>query len=144
MVGKGSFAKCGWYCSVPKSHLTLFDPVDCSTPGSPVLHCLPDFCSNSCSLSQWCYLTISSSATPFSFCLQSFPQWQRIECMACNLSHINKWQNACKKPYTIAQYSMCHLYKLKNAKYRFSVEVTYAGQGQCSHGWMHRGVPLYC
>ena len=26
-----------------------------------------------CPLSQWCYLTISSSATPFSFCLQSFP-----------------------------------------------------------------------
>ena len=30
-------------------------------------------CSNSCPLSQWCYLTISSSATHFSFCLQSFP-----------------------------------------------------------------------
>ena len=28
---------------------------------------------NSCPLSQWCYLTISSSAMPFSFCLQSFP-----------------------------------------------------------------------
>ena len=28
---------------------------------------------NSCPLSQWCYLTISSSATPFSFCLPSFP-----------------------------------------------------------------------
>ena len=28
---------------------------------------------DSCPLSQWCYLTISSSATPFSFCLQSFP-----------------------------------------------------------------------
>ena len=27
---------------------------------------------NSCPLSQWCYLTISSSATPF-FCLQSLP-----------------------------------------------------------------------
>ena len=27
-------------------------------------------CSNSCPLSWWCYLTISSSATPFSFCLQ--------------------------------------------------------------------------
>ena len=26
-------------------------------------------CSNSCPLSQWCYLTISSSAAPFSFCL---------------------------------------------------------------------------
>ena len=33
----------------------------------------PRICSNSCPLSQWCYLTISSSATPFSFCLQSFP-----------------------------------------------------------------------
>ena len=29
-------------------------------------------CSNSCSLSQWFYPTISSSETPFSFCLQSF------------------------------------------------------------------------
>ena len=29
--------------------------------------------SNSCPLSQWCYLTISSSATLFSFRLQSFP-----------------------------------------------------------------------
>ena len=33
----------------------------------------PGVCSNSCSLSWWHYLTISSSATPFSFCLQSFP-----------------------------------------------------------------------
>ena len=31
----------------------------------------PGLCSNSCPLSQWCYLTISSSASPFSFCLQS-------------------------------------------------------------------------
>ena len=33
----------------------------------------PGIWSNSCPLSQWCYLTTSSSATPFSFCLQSFP-----------------------------------------------------------------------
>ena len=33
----------------------------------------PGVCSNSCPLSQWCYLTISSSVTPFSFCLQFFP-----------------------------------------------------------------------
>ena len=32
----------------------------------------PEVCSNSRSLSQWCYLTILSSAAPFSFCLQSF------------------------------------------------------------------------
>ena len=30
-------------------------------------------CSNSCSLSWWCYLTISSSVIPFSSHLQSFP-----------------------------------------------------------------------
>ena len=29
--------------------------------------------SNSCPLSQWCHLTISSSVIPFSSCLQSFP-----------------------------------------------------------------------
>ena len=33
----------------------------------------PRVCSNSCPLSQWCYLTISSSAALFSFCLQSSP-----------------------------------------------------------------------
>ena len=32
----------------------------------------PGVCSNSCSLSQWCYSTISSSVAPFSFCFQSF------------------------------------------------------------------------
>ena len=33
----------------------------------------PGICSNSCPLSRWCYLTISSSPVPFS-CLQSFPE----------------------------------------------------------------------
>ena len=33
-------------CSVPKSRLTLFNPVDCSTPGFPVLHHLPEFASH--------------------------------------------------------------------------------------------------
>ena len=33
----------------------------------------PRVCSNSCLLSQWYYLTISSSVTPFWFWLQSFP-----------------------------------------------------------------------
>ena len=34
----------------------------------------PRLCSNSCLLSQWCYLAISSSAIHFSCCLQSFPE----------------------------------------------------------------------
>ena len=33
----------------------------------------PEVCSSSCPLSQWCYPTISSSVSPFSFCPQSFP-----------------------------------------------------------------------
>ena len=33
----------------------------------------PRVCSNSCPLSWWCYLTTSSSVTPISICLQSFP-----------------------------------------------------------------------
>ena len=37
----------------------------------PLLSC--KVCSNSCPLSRRCYLTISSSAAPSSFCLQSFP-----------------------------------------------------------------------
>ena len=39
----------------------------------PCLPLSPGVCSNSCSLSWWCYPTILSSATLFSFCLQSFP-----------------------------------------------------------------------
>ena len=56
--------------------------MDCSTPGSSVLtiswslaplsSLSPGVCSHSCPLSWWCYLTISSSATVFSFCLQPF------------------------------------------------------------------------
>ena len=33
----------------------------------------PGVCSDSCPLSLWCYLTISSSTAPYSFCLLSSP-----------------------------------------------------------------------
>ena len=38
----------------------------CPSPSSRI-------CSKSCPLSRWCHPTISSSVTPFSFCLQSVP-----------------------------------------------------------------------
>ena len=50
-------------CSVTKSCPTFCKSMDCSMPGSSVLHCLGGVCSNSCTLSQWCYLTISSSTS---------------------------------------------------------------------------------
>ena len=42
----------------------------CQAPLSPLSLRV---CSNSCPLSQWCYLTISSSTTSFFLCLQYFP-----------------------------------------------------------------------
>ena len=38
----------------------------------------PGVCSNLCPLNQWCHPTVSSSVTPFSSCLQSFPATKRI------------------------------------------------------------------
>ena len=31
------------FASVTQSGMTLWDPVDCSTPDLPVLHCLPEY-----------------------------------------------------------------------------------------------------
>ena len=69
----------GLCCWVAKLCPTLCDPMNCSTPGFPVLHHLP-VCSNSCPLSQWCHPAIWSSIAPFSSCLslsqhQGLLQW---------------------------------------------------------------------
>ena len=56
-------------CLVAKSGSTLSDPMDCSTPGFPVLHCLLEFAQIHV---RWVGDTILSSAACFSFCLQSF------------------------------------------------------------------------
>ena len=66
------------YYSVAKMCSTVFDPMNCSTPGFPILHS-PRVCSNLCPLSRWCYLTISSSAAPLSFCFQSFPTLESFQ-----------------------------------------------------------------
>ena len=46
--------------------------MDCRRPGSHPSPS-PGVCSDSCPVSWWCYLTISSYAAPFSSCPQSFP-----------------------------------------------------------------------
>ena len=61
------------YCSVTKSCPTLWPQgLQHARPPCPSLS--PRVCPSSCPLDQWCYLTISSSPAPFSFCLQSFPE----------------------------------------------------------------------
>ena len=61
------------FSSVSQSCLTLCDPMDCSMSASLSITNPPGVYSNSCSLSQWCHPTISSSVIPFSSYLQSFP-----------------------------------------------------------------------
>ena len=58
-------------CSVAQLCTILCNPVDCSTPGLPVPHHLPEFAQ--VHVHQWCCPAISSSDTLFSFCPQSFP-----------------------------------------------------------------------
>ena len=53
--------------SVAQSCPTLCNPMDCSTPGFPVLHPLPELAQTHV------HPTISSSVVPFSSCPQSFP-----------------------------------------------------------------------
>ena len=55
------------------SHVQLFVTPWTAAPQATLYFNISQSCSNSCPLSQWCYLIISSSASPFSFCLQSFP-----------------------------------------------------------------------
>ena len=73
-MGHNIIIICWWWCSVAKSRPILCNHMDCSMPGYTVLHYLPKFVQIQVHwVSWWCCLTISSSATPFSFCFQSFP-----------------------------------------------------------------------
>ena len=63
-------------CSFQFSHSIMSDslqPNGLQHSRPPCPSPTPGACSNSCPLSQWCHLTISSSAIPFSSRLQSFP-----------------------------------------------------------------------
>ena len=59
------------FSSVTQSCLTLCDPMNCARPSCPSP--TPRVYPNSCPLSRWCHLTISSSVVPFSSCSQSSP-----------------------------------------------------------------------
>ena len=78
-VLKGQFGCCGVRVecsSVPFSHSVVSDslwPHGLQHTRLPCPSPTPGAFSDSCPLSWWCYPTISSSAVPFSSCLQSFP-----------------------------------------------------------------------
>jgi len=54
------------------SHVWLFNSMDCSTPGFPVLHHLPQFAQPHL-MNQWCRATITFSVAHFPSCPQCFP-----------------------------------------------------------------------
>ena len=59
------------FSSVAQSYPTLCDPMNCSTPGLPVHHQLPEFTQTH--VYRWCHPAILSSVVPFSSCPQSLP-----------------------------------------------------------------------
>ena len=64
------------FSSFVQSCPTLCNPMDCSTPGSPVHQQLLELAQTHVHWvghRWWCHLTISSSVVTFSFCLSSFP-----------------------------------------------------------------------
>ena len=67
-----TICKIDQFSSVAQSCLTLCDPMNCSTPGFPVHHHLPEF-THSRPLSPWCHSAISSFVIPFTSCPQSLP-----------------------------------------------------------------------
>ena len=67
-----NFCLCCCCCSVTKSYPTLWSH-GLQHARLPCPSLSPEVWSNSCPLSWWCCLTISSSASLSSFCLQSFP-----------------------------------------------------------------------
>ena len=72
LLGAGQMDCC--CCSVAKLYPILCDPMDCSTPGFPVLHYLLEFAqTHGYYVSDAIQLSVSSSVIPFSSCLQSFP-----------------------------------------------------------------------
>ena len=53
------------FSSVTQSCPTLWDPMNCSTPGLPVHHQLPELSQTHVHWICWCYPLISSSVVPF-------------------------------------------------------------------------------
>ena len=112
-------------CSVMSDSLRLHG-LQYARPLYPLLS--SRVCSNSCPLSWWYSLTISSSVAPFSFCLQSFPApGSLINCqkyfsqaktdIELNMSGPEEW--ACSD----CKMSFC------SGKYRFSLKKQLASLG---------------
>ena len=73
------------FSSVAQSRLTLYSPMDCSMPGFPVHHHLPELAQiHVLRVVDAIQSSISSSGVPFSSCLQSFPASGSLPRVSCS------------------------------------------------------------
>ena len=61
------------FSSVAQLCPTLCNPMNCSAPGLPAHHRLPEFNQTHVPSSRWCHPAISSTVIPFSSCPQTLP-----------------------------------------------------------------------
>jgi len=80
--------------SVQFSHSVVFNcrqPHELQHSRLPCPTPTPEAHSNSCPLSQWCHLTISSSVIPFSFCPPSFPASESFQWVSSSHQVAKYW-----------------------------------------------------
>ena len=91
-------------CSVAQSRLILCNPQGLQHTRPPCPSPSPRVCSHSCPSSWWCHPTISSSAVPFSSCLQLCPASGSFPMSQLFVSHgqsIGASASACVLPVNI-------------------------------------------
>ena len=110
-------------CSVSKSCLTLRNSKLTRLP-CPLLS--PGACSDSCPLRWWCYLTISSSAALFSFCLQPFTL---ITFPLCFHLHQLAWELVLLASKVVTRPKICrHSLSFENLNVKLDTQVWWPGQ----------------
>ena len=94
------------YCSVAQSCLILCNPMDCSTPGFPVLHYLPELPQTSCPL--WCYPnTDTHTHTHTSICIYT-----------CARTHTHTWMEQ------IPPSDLISLWRLESMRFQKSTNLS--------------------
>ena len=151
------FAKCfrrSFCCSVSQLCLALCDPMDCSTPGFPVLHYLPEFAQTHVLFSWWLHRTILSSVVPSPPALNlsqhqglfkwvsSLHKWLKYWSFNCRISPSNKYSGLIF--FRIGWFDLAVQGTLKSLLQHHSLKVSFLWHSvffivQLSHPYMTTG-----
>ena len=98
------------------SYTTLCNPMNCSMPGLPVHHQLPEFTQTQRPSSQWCHPAISSSVVPLvaefidSIFWNIEGKWEKMVGSGWILKHSFNWISAAQligNLFKICRYQLC-------------------------------------